>query len=53
MDTTVMVYGFTRDRGIGGEPPMTWSWENDEDAICSPRSSIRGCSIRWGPFALG
>ncbi|MGV7929442.1 MAG: GMC family oxidoreductase N-terminal domain-containing protein [Spirochaetota bacterium] len=31
MDTTVMVYGFIKDRGIGKEPPMTWSWENDED----------------------
>ena len=28
MDATVMVYGFTRERGIGNEPPMTWSWEN-------------------------
>ncbi|MCS6843252.1 MAG: GMC family oxidoreductase N-terminal domain-containing protein [Caldilineales bacterium] len=28
MDTTVMVYGFVRERGIGNEPPMTWSWEN-------------------------
>lgn len=31
MDTTVMVYGFIRDRGIGKEPPMTWSYENDRD----------------------
>jgi choline dehydrogenase-like flavoprotein len=30
MDTTVMVYGFTREKGTGLEPPMTWSWENDE-----------------------
>ncbi len=30
MDVTVMVYGFARDRGIGNEPPMTWSWENPE-----------------------
>ncbi len=28
MDVTVMVYGFINDRGIGNEPPMTWSWEN-------------------------
>jgi choline dehydrogenase-like flavoprotein len=28
MDVTVMVYGFIKDRGIGNEPPMTWSWEN-------------------------
>ena len=30
MDTTVMVYGFVKERGIGNEPPMTWSWENHE-----------------------
>lgn len=28
MDTTVMVYGVTKQRGSGNEPPMTWSWEN-------------------------
>lgn len=27
MDTTVMVYGVTKERGIGNEPPMTWSSE--------------------------
>jgi choline dehydrogenase-like flavoprotein len=31
MDTTVMVYGFVRERGIGNEPPMTWSWENNDE----------------------
>lgn len=31
MDVTVMVYGVVSDRGIGKEPPMTWSWENDAD----------------------
>ena len=31
MDTTVMVYGFGKDPGTGKEPPMTWSWENDEE----------------------
>jgi choline dehydrogenase-like flavoprotein len=30
MDVTVMVYGFVGERGIGNEPPMTWSWENAE-----------------------
>ncbi|MBW2410861.1 MAG: GMC family oxidoreductase, partial [Deltaproteobacteria bacterium] len=30
MDATVMVYGFVKERGIGNEPPMTWSWENEE-----------------------
>ncbi len=31
MDVTVMVYGTVTDKGIGKEPPMTWSWENDAD----------------------
>ncbi len=31
MDITVMVYGFGFGKGIGQEPPMTWSYENDED----------------------
>lgn len=30
MDTTVMVYGFVKEQGIGNDPPMTWSWENAE-----------------------
>ncbi len=30
MDVTVMVYGFSKQRGIGNEPPMTWSWEEPE-----------------------
>ncbi len=30
MDATAMVYGFVKERGIGNEPPMTWSWENQE-----------------------
>jgi choline dehydrogenase-like flavoprotein len=30
MDATVMVYGFVKEHGIGNEPPMTWSWENDD-----------------------
>lgn len=28
LDTTVMLYGVTRERGSGNEPPMTYSWEN-------------------------
>lgn len=28
LDTTVMMYGVTRQRGSGNEPPMTYSWEN-------------------------
>lgn len=31
MDTTVMVYGFGKESGIGQEPPMTWSWENEAE----------------------
>ena len=30
MDTTVMVYGHAPTKGIGQEPPMTWSWPDDE-----------------------
>jgi choline dehydrogenase-like flavoprotein len=30
MDVTVMVYGFIKEKGTGNEPPMTWSWENQE-----------------------
>jgi len=36
MDITVMVYGTIEGRGIGNEPPMTWSWENlDEGYMLS------------------
>ena len=28
MDTTVIIYGLSRYRGTGPEPPMTWSWED-------------------------
>lgn len=30
MDTTVMVYGHAPYKGIGTEPPMTWSYPDDE-----------------------
>ncbi len=30
MDTTTMVYGVTREKGTGKEPPMSWSWENPD-----------------------
>jgi choline dehydrogenase-like flavoprotein len=30
MDTTVMVYGHAAAKGIGQEPPMTWSCADDE-----------------------
>ena len=31
MDVTVMVYGTIEGKGIGKEPPMTWSWENPDE----------------------
>ena len=38
MDATVMVYGTIKERGIGNEPPMTWSWEDQEKRFsCSAR----------------
>jgi choline dehydrogenase-like flavoprotein len=30
MDTTTMVYGLAKEKGIGDEPPMTWAYANDE-----------------------
>jgi choline dehydrogenase-like flavoprotein len=30
MDTTTMVYGVSKERGIGNEPPMTWAYADDE-----------------------
>jgi len=30
MDTTVIVYGRSKDRGNGTEPPMTWAYVDDE-----------------------
>jgi len=30
MDVTTMVYGMSREKGTGKEPPMTWSWENQQ-----------------------
>jgi len=30
MDTTVMVYGHAPYKGIGNEPPMTWSYPDDD-----------------------
>ena len=30
MDTTVMVYGMSKMIGTGNEPPMTWSFENED-----------------------
>jgi len=28
-----MVYGVINQRGNGNEPPMTWSWENDDEGF--------------------
>ena len=60
MDTTVMIYGFSREPGIGNEPPMTWSWENEEEGymlstladpwLMYPLVAIRkgfGHTLRW------
>ena len=33
MDVTVMVYGFIKGRGIGNEPPMTWSYEDPQNGF--------------------
>jgi len=30
MDTTVMVCGVSKEKGIGAEPPMTWGYTDDE-----------------------
>ena len=30
MDTTAIVCGLSREKGIGDEPPMTWGYANDE-----------------------
>jgi choline dehydrogenase-like flavoprotein len=30
MDITVMVYGHAQGKGMGGDPPMTWSYADDE-----------------------
>jgi choline dehydrogenase-like flavoprotein len=30
MDTTALVYGYARGKGMGADPPMTWSCPDDE-----------------------
>ncbi len=60
MDTTTMVYGFTKAPGTGREPPMTWSWENPADGymlstltdpwLLYPTAAVRcglGPLMRW------
>ena len=54
MDTTVMVYGFTKQCGTGKEPPMTWSWENDDvgymlSTLTDPWLLYPLVAIRKGP----
>ncbi len=63
MDTTVMVYGVTREPGNGREPPMTWSHENDADGymlstlidpwLQYPLIAVRaglGPALRWASW---
>ena len=60
MDTTVMIYGATRQEGTGKEPPMSWSWENPDAGymlstlidpwLMYPLAAIRkgiGPALRW------
>jgi len=60
MDTTVMIYGVTRQEGTGKEPPMSWSWESPDTGymlstltdpwLLYPLSAIRkgiGPALRW------
>jgi len=60
MDTTVMVYGLSRHRGTGPEPPMTWSWEDPDGGymlstltdpwLLYPVAAVRkgiGPALRW------
>jgi choline dehydrogenase-like flavoprotein len=60
MDTTVIIYGSTRAKGTGKEPPMTWSWENPDAGymlstltdpwLLYPLAALRkgiGPALRW------
>jgi choline dehydrogenase-like flavoprotein len=60
MDTTAMVYGVSRKKGTGKEPPMTWSWENPDAGymlstltdpwLLYPLAAVRkgvGPAVRW------
>ena len=60
MDTTVMIYGASPDKGTGKEPPMTWSWENADAGymlstltdpwLMYPLAAVRkgiGPALRW------
>jgi choline dehydrogenase-like flavoprotein len=60
MDTTVMIYGASPEKGTGKEPPMTWSWENPDAGymlstltdpwLLYPLAAVRkgiGPALRW------
>jgi choline dehydrogenase-like flavoprotein len=60
MDTTVMIYGASPEKGTGKEPPMTWSWENPaagymlstltDPWLMYPLAALRkgiGPTLRW------
>ncbi len=60
MDITTMVYGLSRKKGTGKEPPMTWSWENQQAGymlstltdpwLLYPLAAVRkglGPTLRW------
>ena len=60
MDTTVMIYGASRGKGTGKEPPMSWSWENPASGymlstltdpwLMYPLAAVRkgiGPALRW------
>ena len=58
MDTTVMVYGHAPYKGIGNEPPMTWSFADDElgvlySTLIDPWLNYPIAMLRKGPgYAL-
>lgn len=58
MDTTVMVYGHAPFKGIGDEPPMTWSCADDElgvlySTLIDPWLNYPIAMLRKGPaYAL-
>lgn len=54
MDTTVMVYGHAAYRGNGSEPPMTWSYADDElgamfSTLIDPWLNYPVAMLRKGP----
>ncbi len=54
MDTTVMVYGHAPYKGIGHEPPMTWSYADDDlgvlySTLIDPWLNYPIVALRKGP----